>query len=170
MIILYPLKPRTLSCSSRTIDDFLGHVLSAVLQIQKCASSERGQLYAAHKDADPRMVGIRILMVLTPDYLRYYRRLVTSDMSDSLWLYELEPVRLLCPWNSPVKNTGMGCHAFLQGIFPSQGSSQGSNLGLLHCRQILYRWATREALPPLAHHQPIRRMCTCWPRPPHWTL
>ena len=46
--------------------------------------SERGQLYAAHKDADPRMVGIRILMVLTPDYLRYYRRLVTSDMSDSL--------------------------------------------------------------------------------------
>ena len=32
------------------------------------------------------------------------------------------------------KNTGVGCHALLQGIFPTQGS----NPGLLHCRQILY--------------------------------
>ena len=30
--------------------------------------------------------------------------------------------RLLCLWNSPGKNTGMGCHAFLQGIFQTQGS------------------------------------------------
>ena len=36
--------------------------------------------------------------------------------------------------DSPGKNTGVGCHALLQGIF----STQGSNLGLLHCRQILY--------------------------------
>ena len=36
--------------------------------------------------------------------------------------------------NSPGKNTGMGCHAFLQGIFPTQGS----NPGLPHCRQILH--------------------------------
>ena len=41
---------------------------------------------------------------------------------------------LLCPWDSPGKNTGMGCHALLQGIF----RTQGSNLGLLHCGQILY--------------------------------
>ena len=39
-----------------------------------------------------------------------------------------------CPWNSPGKNTGVGCHALLQEIFPAYGS----NLGLLHCRQILY--------------------------------
>ena len=32
------------------------------------------------------------------------------------------------------KNTGVGCHALLQGIFPTQGW----NPGLLHCRQILY--------------------------------
>ena len=38
------------------------------------------------------------------------------------------------PWNSPGKNAGVGCHFLLQGIFPSQGS----NLGLLHCRQNLY--------------------------------
>ena len=36
--------------------------------------------------------------------------------------------------DSASKNTGMGCHALLQGIFPSQGL----NPGLLHCRQILY--------------------------------
>ena len=33
------------------------------------------------------------------------------------------------------KNTGVGCHFLLQGIFPTQGS----NPGLLHCRQTLYR-------------------------------
>ena len=31
------------------------------------------------------------------------------------------PVRLLCAWNSPGKNTGGGCHFLLQGIFPTQG-------------------------------------------------
>ena len=35
--------------------------------------------------------------------------------------YGLQPVRLLCPWDSPGKNTGSGCHALLQGIFPTQG-------------------------------------------------
>ena len=34
----------------------------------------------------------------------------------------------------PGKNTGVGCHALLPGIFPTQGS----NAGLPHCRQILY--------------------------------
>ena len=28
-----------------------------------------------------------------------------------------EPARLLCPWNLPGKNTGVGCHYLLQGIF-----------------------------------------------------
>ena len=36
--------------------------------------------------------------------------------------------------DSPGKNTGVGCHALLQGIFPTQGSYPG----LLHCRRILY--------------------------------
>ena len=42
-------------------------------------------------------------------------------------------------------NTGVGCHTLLQGIFPTQGSNT-SLLCLLRCRQILHRWATREAL------------------------
>ena len=36
--------------------------------------------------------------------------------------------------DSPGKNTGVGFHALLQGIFPIQGL----NPGLPHCRQILY--------------------------------
>ena len=36
-------------------------------------------------------------------------------------------------WDFPVRNTGVGCHFLLQGIFPTQES----NLGLLPCRQIL---------------------------------
>ena len=47
----------------------------------------------------------------------------------------------LCPWDSLGKNTGVGCHDFLQGIF----STQGSNLGLLPFKQFLYHWATRES-------------------------
>ena len=37
--------------------------------------------------------------------------------------------------DSPGKSTGVGCHALLQGILPTQGWSPG----LLYCRQILYR-------------------------------
>ena len=48
----------------------------------------------------------------------------------TLWTVALR----LCPWDSPGKNTGMGCHSLLQGIF----LSQGLNPGLLPCRQSLY--------------------------------
>ena len=42
---------------------------------------------------------------------------------------------------------GVGCHALFQGIFPTQGWNPHP-LWLLHCRQILYHLATREALSP----------------------
>ena len=45
----------------------------------------------------------------------------------------------------PGENTGVGCHALLQGIFPTQGLNT-SLPQLLHCRQIPYPWATREVL------------------------
>ena len=50
-------------------------------------------------------------------------------------------------WLSPGKSTGVGCHDLLQGIFPTQGSNPHL-LHLLHCRWILYHWATCEALQP----------------------
>ena len=42
--------------------------------------------------------------------------------------------QVLCPWDSLDKNTGVGSHSLLQGIF----RTQGLNLGLLYYRQILY--------------------------------
>ena len=55
--------------------------------------------------------------------------------------------------NSPGKNTVEGNHFILQGIFPTQGS----NLRLLHCRQILYHLSHQ--LNPLDVHALILRIC-----------
>ena len=44
-----------------------------------------------------------------------------------LWPHGLQPARVLCPWDSPGKNTGVGCCFLLQAIF----STQESNLHLL---------------------------------------
>ena len=46
----------------------------------------------------------------------------------------MQPTRFLCTWDAPGKNTGVGSHSLLQGMFPSQGS----NPDLRHCRPILY--------------------------------
>ena len=68
--------------------------------------------------------------------------LVTSFMPDSLQPH--------CPWNFPSKLTGVGRHFLLQGIFPTQGS----NWHLLHCKQVLSHWATKEA--PMSHQMVYR--------------
>ena len=78
-------------------------------------------------------------------------------MSYSSSLHGLQPARFLSPWDSPCKNTGMGkkkkntgmgCHFLLQGIFLTQGfKGLGSCfLGLVHLdRWILYHCAIPEA-------------------------
>ena len=65
-----------------------------------------------------------------------------------LWPHGLYPARLLCPWDFPGKNIGVGCHFLLQGIFPTQGS----NPCLLHRRWALYHWATWGALVCCTEH------------------
>ena len=47
----------------------------------------------------------------------------------------LYSARLLCPWDSPGKDTGVGCHALLQGIFPTKGSNP--------CLLCLLHWQAR---------------------------
>ena len=71
---------------------------------------------------------------------------VCSARSNSLWLHGLQPAKLLCPWDFPGKNTGVGCHFLLQGIF----STQGSNQRLLH-------WSGFFTTEP--HGKPLKR-CT----------
>ena len=57
-----------------------------------------------------------------------------SVMSYFLQPHGLQPAGLLCHEDSPGKNTAVGCHALLQGIF----LTQELNPGLPHCRQIPY--------------------------------
>ena len=59
-------------------------------------------------------------------------------------------------WNSPGQNTGVGCHSLLHGIFPTQGS----NPGLLHCRQILY----------CVSHQGSLKEMICWFSKEVWAM
>ena len=45
-----------------------------------------------------------------------------TQLLSCVWLFTthgLQPTGLLCPWNFPGKNTGVGCHFLLQGIFPT---------------------------------------------------
>ena len=75
-------------------------------------------------------------------------------------LHGLLPARLLCSWNSPGKDTGVGCHSLLQGIFQTQGLI----LGLLHCRQIVYRLSHQGS--PVTYEaicDPSTSLCTCPP-------
>ena len=46
-----------------------------------------------------------------------FQERVLSRFSLTVRPYGLEPARLLCPWDSPGKDTGVCCHALLQGIF-----------------------------------------------------
>ena len=62
-------------------------------------------------------------------------------MSNSLWPYGPWPTRLICPWDSLGKKTGVGCCALLQGIF----LTQGAKLCLLH---LLHWWAGSLPLAP----------------------
>ena len=44
-------------------------------------------------------------------------------LSHSVLSASLQSARLLCPWDSPGRDTGVGCHFLLQGIFLTQGSN-----------------------------------------------
>ena len=54
------------------------------------------------------------------------KRVSPSVVSHSFGSHALQPTRLLCPWNSPVKNTGVGCHFLLQGNLPNPGIKPAS--------------------------------------------
>ena len=59
--------------------------------------------------------------------------------------------RLLCPWNSPGKNTGVGCDSFLQGVF----LTHGWNPGFPHCRQSLER-LRHQGSPKMRHTEALK--------------
>ena len=66
-------------------------------------------------------------------------------MSNSVRPHRRQPTRLPRPWDSPGKNTGVGCHFLLQGIF----STQGSNLGLQETHVFITFAKSRQSCPTL---------------------
>ena len=70
-------------------------------------------------------------IILTSLFLYCCCCCVAKSCPDLLQLHGLKPARLLCPWDSPDKNPGVGCHFFLQGTSPTPGL----NLGLPYCYQ-----------------------------------
>ena len=68
------------------------------------------------------------------NYKKFYNQKSEREVAQSCPTL-CDPMDGKGPWDFPGKNTGVGCHFLLQGIFPTQGW----NPGLLHCRQTLYR-------------------------------
>ena len=116
-----------------------------IIAIQYCVSFCRTSIGISHRDPS-----IPFLLNLPPtsrpphpschraSALSSLPRHECSSISNSLWPHGLQPTRLLCAWNFPGTNTGVGCHFLLQRIF----STQGLNTCLLHLplgRQILYQ-------------------------------
>ena len=97
---------------------------------------------------------------LSPNYCTSFKWLCLASsqshsvVPDSLQLSRtIQSTRLLCPWVSPGKNTGVGSHSLLQGIF----LTQGSNMGLLHCWQILYHLSNRGS--PKSGFKQVQKGC-----------
>ena len=73
--------------------------------------------------AGPQQKNIFFFYFNLNSLLSYSKILIESEsiscsvVSDSLWPHGLQPARLLCPWNSPGKNTAIGCHSILKGDF-----------------------------------------------------
>ena len=81
-------------------------------------------------------------MCIYSNYLSFFVYVYSHlDMFNSLTPWTVA-YQAPCPWDFLGKNTGVGCHFFLQGTFPAQGL----NPGFLHCRQILY-WLSHQGSP-----------------------
>ena len=72
-----------------------------------------------------------------------------SVVSDSLQPYGLLSAKLLCPWDFQGKNTGVGCHALPQGLFPTQG-------WIVHLLCLLHWQASSLPLAPPSYLPPIQ--------------
>ena len=96
---------------------------AAVMNIYKVSQRSRERLQRNKvRERDP-LRGVR----LTPHECA--RVLSHFESCPTLRLHGQYPARLLCPWNSPVKNTGVDCHALPQGIFPVSLASPALQAG-----------------------------------------
>ena len=114
------LKGEDTFCQNQPTQTFLiPQVISKVLMIQRCKSSQTGLPSSVVCVCVCVCVCARACLVIQ------FCPILCNLM---------DPGRFLCAWDSPGKNTGVGCHSLVQGLF----LTQGLNPCLLRCRQILY--------------------------------
>ena len=80
----------------------------------------------------------------SPWATEHKRTVCVCMLSLSLFHLRLEVTRLLCPWNFPGKNTGVGCHFLFLGVFPTQGSTQENPASSAPAGGFFTYWGTWE--------------------------
>ena len=93
-------------------------ILHMIMYMIQCYSLK--SFHPHFSPLSPKVYSIQLCLLCCPAC-----RLISPTFLNSIYM--------VCPWNSPGKNTEVGGHSLLQGIFPTQGF----NLGCLHCRQII---------------------------------
>ena len=73
-------------------------------------------------------------IITVDDFTISFSRVHAQSLQSCLTLGSPLAARLLCAWDSPGKNTGVGCHALLQGVFPASPALQADSLPLSHQR------------------------------------
>ena len=86
------------------------------------------------------------------------------QLCPTLWHCELQPARLLCPWDCPGKNIGVGCHFFLQGFFPTRGL----NPRLPHLQEDSLPLSHQRSPYPGHKYDHMLKVLGCTPSPTSW--
>ena len=135
-------EPRNVSCATIEVEKLSASGRSAALPTPRFRASESN-----FRLLTSRKVRGKMSTVLThcACMLRHFRRV-------QLFATPEEPTRLLCLWDSPGKNTGVGCHALLQGIFPTQGLNP-------HLLCLLHRQVSSLPLAPPGKPPLVSQLC-----------
>ena len=139
-----PVVPGTLDCA------ILGFPGSSAGKESTCNSGDLGSIPGSGRSPGEgtgyplQYSGAFLEAQLMKNQLLYGRRGFDPWVGKISWRTEWQPIPLFLPgesygqgslaWDSPSKNTGLGSHFFVQGIF----LTQGLNPGLPYCKQILY--------------------------------
>ena len=130
------LKNRRNKHKTNKVTDLSPNISKITFHLNDLSMQSKGRLSKRIHQHNPSMLPIKIsLQALQHSCIKSENERVSFPVvSDSLQPHELQITRLLCPWNSPSKNTGVGIHSLLQEFFPTQGL----NAGLLHYTRIFY--------------------------------
>ena len=88
-------------------------------------------------------------------------------MSDSVWPHRQQPTRLPCPWDSPGKNPGVGCHFLLQCMKGRSASEVAQSCDSfwphgLQPTRLLCPWGFLDKSTGVGCHCLLQLLCTTW--------